>query len=64
MPRKLLIEEFHVSLFIPQHLSAKKVAVVRRTLQSPSFGRRFRRAVQEAASEFTPLNALTVKISR
>src|SRR5437899_841959 len=64
MPRKLLIEEYHLSLFIPRHLSVTAVARARRTLRSPSFERRLRQAVTAAASEFTALNPLTVKISR
>ena len=64
MRRRLLIEEFHVSLFVPHHISAKEVALVRRTLRSPSFGRKLRQAMMEFASGFTALNALTLKISR
>lgn len=64
MPRRLLIEEFHVSLFIPRDLTAKEVGRIRRTLQSPSFSRKLRQAVVASTSGFTSLNALTVKISR
>jgi hypothetical protein len=64
MRRRLLIEEFHVSLFIPQDLSAKEIASVRRTLRSQSFERKHRQAVTELASGFTSLSSLTLKISR
>ena len=64
MPRALLIEEFHVSLFVPQQLSAKEGAAIRRTLQSLSFARRLRQAVADVIEINRHLEAVVVKISR
>jgi hypothetical protein len=64
MPRALLIEEFHVSLFVPHQLSAKKAAAIRRTLRSQTFARRLRQAVANVIEHNRHLEALVVKISR
>ena len=64
MKRSLLIEEFHVSMFLPRRLSAKEGIAIRRTLKSSSFRRRLHESLQGAADRFTPLNAVTIKISR
>ena len=64
MPRTITIEEFHVSLHIPLRLPAKKDTAIRRTLRSPSFGRRLRQAVQEVIARGPHLESVVVEISR
>ena len=64
MPRKLLIEEFHVGLFVPRQLSAKEGAAIRRTLRSPAFMQALRQALRKTLGRFSSLNTTTVTISR
>ena len=64
MPRNLLIEEFHVSLRVPRHLSVKEGAAICRTLRSRSFERRLKGALVGVLTKSPHLMAITVTISR
>jgi hypothetical protein len=64
MSRTLLIEEFHVGLFVPRQLPAKDGAAIRRTLRSSSFALKLREALLETVGRFASLDTITVKISR
>ncbi len=64
MTRTVMIEEFHVSLHVPCRLSAKKNTAIRRTLRSPSFGRRLRQAVESVVARGPHLEAVVVEVSR
>jgi len=48
MPRSVLIDEFHLSLFVPQHLTAHEQRAIQRMLKGTGFRARLVRAARLA----------------
>ena len=64
MPDDVLLDEFHVSLFVPADLDEPQVAAVRRILDRPAFRARLRRILRRLLDRQEPLRPLRVEVSR
>ncbi len=63
MAKSILIEEFHVSVYVPVGLSKSTYASMRRTLNSTRFQSRLRNAVLKVFRRHPPLKATKFTIS-
>lgn len=64
MPRRVVIEQFHVTVFVPSKLSPTEVLAVRRALTGPGFRGRLRRAADAVVNRYRSLRRATVHVSR
>ena len=64
MARRLLLEQFHLSVFVPRTIKAAAADAVRRTLTGVPFRRRLRRAVAAAARHHRALGPAAFVLSR
>jgi hypothetical protein len=64
MPRSVLIDEFHLSLFVPQHLTAQEQRAIRRALTGSGFRARLVRAARSVVRRFPSLNRIRLTLSR
>jgi hypothetical protein len=64
MPKALLIEEFHLSVYVPRGLPAAEYEAVRQTLDDAGFQARLRRAVREVFRQEPSLRPVRVRVSR
>jgi len=60
--RRVLVDEFHVAIFVPRELSTARAAAVRRALSRRHFTRELRRLLVRALTGVS--SAITVHISR
>jgi hypothetical protein len=63
-PRRVTLDEFHVTVRVPAGLSADAVAAARRVLTSVRFARRLRRVATRLARRYPALQPVTVRVSR
>jgi uncharacterized membrane protein len=64
MPKDLMIEELHVSFFIPRRLPESKAVAARRVLVGRRFAGRVLRATESIAREIAALNGIRITVSR
>ncbi|HEX3313244.1 MAG TPA: hypothetical protein VHR72_00070 [Gemmataceae bacterium] len=64
MPKALMIEELHLSFFVPSRLVEAEVAAVRRVLTSSRFAGRLLRATKEIARQWPALARVRITLSR
>jgi hypothetical protein len=64
MPKRVLIEEFHVSVFVPRGLSEVECISVRRTLNGKRFRADLRRVIQTVVRRHPSLKKVHVTITR
>ena len=64
MPRSVLIDEFHLSFFVPQHLTAQEQRAIRRTLTDSGFRARLARVAQSVVRRYPSLNRIRLTLSR
>ena len=64
MPDDVLLDEFHVFLFVPANLGEPQVAAVRRVLDRPAFRARLQRILRRLFDRQEPLRPLRVEVSR
>ncbi|MBL8792402.1 MAG: hypothetical protein JNM56_00710 [Planctomycetia bacterium] len=64
MARKTLIDELHLSVFIPPGLRAESDRAVRQALRSVRFTTALRRAIRDVFARSTALRQLTFTLSR
>ena len=64
MARNLLIEEFHVSILVPEDLPAAEGDAIHRTLDNAGFRAALRRAAEQAVRRFPSLDKVRVRLSR
>jgi len=64
MPKKILIDEFHLMVHAPRGLTAIDYDAMRQTLDTRAFRVRLRRAVQLSVQPFPALRRAIVTISR
>jgi hypothetical protein len=64
MSRKLLLEQFHLDVYVPQGLTAAEVDAMRRTLWTTGFRARLRRAAERVFRRHRSLQRATVEVSR
>ena len=61
---KLLIDEIHVSVYVPKKLSASETDAIWRTLQGKRLNLSLHRAVRAVFRGHRSLNRTTIKVSR
>lgn len=61
---QILIDEFHVTFFIPRDLEIKSQKAVRRTLNRPRFRAQLRQAVRALVRSHASLGQVRVTVSR
>ena len=64
MARRLLMEEFHVSLFVPSKLPEREVAAVRRALDSTRLHAEMRQAIGGVFRSYRALSKVQITLSR
>jgi hypothetical protein len=64
MPKRIVIEEFHLTLLVPQDLPAAEASAIRRTLIGAGFRKRLKRAVEALVRRYRSLGTTTVAVSR
>jgi len=64
MANPILVDEFHVSLFIPLALSQGEDQAIRRTLHRPRFGVALGKSVRAVVRRHPSLRKVRVSISR
>jgi hypothetical protein len=64
MAKQILLEEFDLSVLVSRELGAETVKAIRRTLNSPGFRTKLRRAIFDCFREFPSLANTHVRISR
>jgi hypothetical protein len=63
MPRRLLFEQFHLSIYVPRTIRAADAEAVRRRLPAAAFRRRLRQAVRAVARRYRSLRPATFVLS-
>jgi hypothetical protein len=64
MPPKLLLEQFHLDVYVLRGLPAAEAEAMRRILKSASFRSRLRRAVAAVFRRYRSLGPAVLDISR
>lgn len=64
MAQWLMIEEFHVSVWVPRGQPAAIDAAIRTTLDSRRFQTDLRGAIHEVVRQFRTLHAVRVRLTR
>ena len=64
MGKSILIEEFHVSVFVPRNLPDAACVRIRRTLNGRRFGTRLRRAIQGVVRRYPVLDKVSITITQ
>jgi len=63
MPDDLLLEQLHVSVFVPRRLPARETDAMRQTLAGKRFRARLLRAVRALFREYRSLRNSTLDVS-
>lgn len=64
MAKEIVIDELHVSFFVPRNLSGKRGAAIRRTLLGARFQAVLQRALLDTVEQFPALAGIRFSISR
>ena len=64
MPDRLVIEQFHLTVFVPRGLPPDECRAVRRALAGRGFAGRLRRAAEAVAARDPSLRRTTIEVSR
>lgn len=64
MPKRILIEEWHITVLVPQALPEPETEAIRRTLTEPAFEARLRRAIRRVFRTEASLDQARVRLSR
>ena len=64
MPDDILLDEFHMTLFVPIDLGEPQVEAARQVLDRPAFRARLRRILRRLLDRQEPLRPLRVEVSR
>jgi hypothetical protein len=64
MPRSVLIEELHLSLFVPNSISESEVLTIRQDLWGRRFQARLGRTIRSALRQFPSMRCLRLTLSR
>ena len=64
MPKRVVIEEYHLTVLIPRDLPEPEADAIRRTLTDPTFERRLLRAVRRVFRREASLEKAKVRLSR
>jgi hypothetical protein len=64
MVKRVMLEDFHLSVFIPAGLAAKELDTIRTALGGPAFRQRLLRAVRRAFRRESDLAKARIRLSR
>jgi hypothetical protein len=64
MASSILIDELHLTIRIPNRLTASEAAAIRRTLDGHRFRSRLRQAIRTVFGRFSTLGKARVSVSR
>lgn len=64
MPRRVVIEEWHLTVLVPQALPEPEADAIRRTLTDPAFEARLRRVIRRVFRKAASLDQAKVRLSR
>jgi hypothetical protein len=64
MPGRLLLEQFHLDVYVPRGLPPAAAEAMRLTLKSVAFRGRLRRAVVAVVRRHRSLRRITIRLSR
>jgi hypothetical protein len=64
MSKRVVIEEWHITVLIPRKLAELEADAIRRTLTDPTFERRLLRAVRRVFRREASLEKTKVRLSR
>jgi hypothetical protein len=64
MTRAMLIEEFHLTVYVPEGLRPAEYAAIRRTLDSARFRARLSKAARDVFAKYASLGSLRVTFTR
>jgi hypothetical protein len=64
MPKTVLIDQFHIDLYVPRDLDTRSVKWMRRTLDGKQFRTRLGRAVRAFLRAFPALPAVRIRITQ
>ena len=64
MPKPILFDVFHLTVFTPRRLPEAECRVIRRTLNAERFYAKLRRAVGDVFRRYASLNKVGIEISR
>jgi hypothetical protein len=64
MAQPILVDEFHVSLFMPRELDRQEDEAIRRTLHRPRFGLELGKSLRAVVRRHRSLRKVRVSISR
>jgi len=64
MPKRILLEEFHFSVFVPRGLPERQYLVIRRVLNSAHFQARLRRHLRGFCRHYRSLRPIQITLTR
>jgi len=64
MPKTILINEFHVSLYVPRGLPDRECDAILRDLDGARFRAQLQRAARNLIRQYPALNRVTVRVSQ
>jgi hypothetical protein len=64
MPKDIVIDEFHVTVFVTPGPVSSESAAIRRCLRSAPFRSRLKRAIQAVFRRYRPLQKTRLTVSR
>jgi hypothetical protein len=64
MPRRIVMEEFHVTVYVPPGLPDAEYDAIQQTLNDPNFETRLLRAIRRVFRGEAALSKATVRLSR
>jgi hypothetical protein len=64
MPQHVLMDQFHLSFFVPRNLSAAESAAIRQTLDDTRFRAALKIEVQQVVARFPSLNKTRLRMSQ
>jgi hypothetical protein len=64
MPRAIVMEEFHVTVYVPHGLPEAECRAIRPTLEGATFHGQLRRAIQEVFGRYRSLAKTRVRLTQ
>jgi hypothetical protein len=64
MPKAIVMDEFHITVYVPRGLTEEESRAIRRTLDGASFRGRLLRAVQGVFARYRSLSSTMASLTR
>jgi hypothetical protein len=62
--KQMVMDEFHLTLFVPRGLSTAEYDAIRQTLDDPHFHAELRRAIRQVIRRHPALSKIKVRLSQ